>query len=207
MLKRFSIKKIFVSSAVLFAIMLLYLVPSVDDLDLTFDIHEKYLNNEFGVNSGLMHDLDFLIKLKVETIFDLFKRIENAADVDEIAADDYFDNFADNVKASLKESFNGLSDFERTALINSGYDKALFYQLENAESDIAIVKIYLDVKEWFMNLYNDNGFAEISAERFESLNKNYPDNFNDFDEYMKKEPKYNLKECKLIEPEIKKLAF
>lgn len=186
---------------------LFFNLSTADDLDLTFDIHEKYLNNEFGVNSGLMHDLDFLIKLKVETIFDLFERIENAADVDEIAADDYFDKFADNVKANLKESFNGLSDFERTALINSGYDKALFYQLENAESDIAIVKIYLDVKEWFMNLYNGNGFAEISAERFESLNKKYPESYDDFDEYMKKEPKYNLKECEFIEPEIKKLAF
>ena len=95
----------------------------------------------------------------------------------------------------------------KQALINSGYDKALFYQLENAESDIAIVKIYLDVKEWFMNLYNGNGFAEISAERFESLNKKYPESYDDFDEYMKKEPKYNLKECEFIEPEIKKLAF
>lgn len=186
---------------------LFFKLSTVDDLDVTFEIHEKYLNNEFGVNSDLMKDLDFLIKLKVETIFDLFKRIENIVDIDEISADDYFDNYADAVKSELKELFSKASDFEKTALINSGYDSAMFHQLENAESEINLIKIYSGIKEWFMNLYNDNGFAEISAERFESLNKNYPDNFNDFDEFMKKEPKYNLKEFELIKPEIKKLAF
>lgn len=186
---------------------LFFKLSTVDDLDVTFEIHEKYLNNEFGVKNSLMMDLDILIKMKVETIFELFNRIENIVDVDEISADDYFDKTAESVKSDLKDLFSTANDFEKTALINSGYDSAMFHQLENAETEINIVKIYLDVKEWFMNLYNDNGFADISAERFERLNKKYPERFNDFDEYMKKEPKYNLKEFEFVEPEIKKIAF
>lgn len=179
---------------------LFFNLSTVDDLDLTFDIHEKYLNNEFGVNSALMMDLDILIKIAVDRIFDLFDKVEKLVDVDEISGDTYFDDTADAIKSSLKHSLSNIDDFDKTALINSGYDTALFHQLETTESEIGLIKIYSDIKEWFMNIYNDNGFAEISADRFERLNKKYPDNFNDFDEYMKKEPKYDLKECKLIEP-------
>ena len=186
---------------------LFFKLSTVDDLDVTFEIHEKYLNNEFGVKNSLMLDLNILIKLKVEMMFELFNRIENTVDVDEISAADYFDKTADSVKSELKDLFSTANDFEKTALINSGYDSAMFHQLENVESEINIVKLYLDVKEWFMNLYNDNGFAEISAERFERLNKNYPERYDDFDEYMKKEPKYNLKEFEFVEPEIKQIAF
>jgi len=186
---------------------LFFNLSAVDDLDLTFDIHEKYLNNEFGVNIHLMRDLDIIIKLTVEKLSDLFERIERLFDIDEITADNYFDDIADAIKSTLKSNLSNISDFEKTALINSGYDSAMFHQLENAESEIALIKIYLDVKEWFMNLYNNNGFAEISAERFDDLNKNYPDNYNDFDEYMKKEPKYDLKNFKLIKPDDELIAF
>ena len=186
---------------------LFFKLSTADDLDVTFEIHEKYLNNEFGVNNSLMMDLNIFIKLKVESIFEVFDKVESIVDIDEITADNYFDNVADSVKDSLKNSFTNLSDFEKTALINSGYDNALFHQLENAESEIEIVTIYLDVKEWFMNLYNNNGFAEISAERFERLNKKSPEKFADFDEYMKSEPKYDLKNFKFIKPEKKLLAF
>lgn len=186
---------------------LFFNLSTVDDLDLTFDIHEKYLNNEFGVNAALMLDLDILIKIKVESIFDLFERIENIVNVDEIAADNYFDDTADAIKSVLKSNLSNSTDFEKTALINSGYDKALFHQLENAESEINLINIYSGIKEWFMNLYNDNGFADISAERFESLNKNYPDKYDDFDEYMKSEPKYDLKKFEFIKPENKRIAF
>ena len=186
---------------------LFFNLSTVDDLDLTFEIHEKYLNNEFGVNNDLMKDLDYLIKGSVEKLFDLFERIERLIDIDEISADDYFDKTADTIKSTLKANLSNISDFEKTALINSGYDKAMFHHLEIAESEIKIVKIYLNVKEWFMNLYNDNGFADISADRFESLNKNYPERFDDFDKYMKKEPKYDLKNFKLIKPDDELIAF
>ena len=175
-----------------------------DDVDLTFEIHEKYLNNEFGVNADLMNNLDYLIKLTAEKIFDLFERIERLVNIDEITADDYFDKTADEVKTTLKINLN-TDEFDKTALINSGYDKEMIHILENTESEIKIVNVYLDVKEWFMNLYNDNGFAEISADRFELFKKRNPD--ADIDEYMKKEPKYDLKKCKFIKPDIKLIAF
>lgn len=186
---------------------LFYNLSAADGLPITFEIHEKYLNNEFGVNCGLMMDLDYLIKLKVEKMFELFERIENNFNVDEISDDDYFDKTTAAVKDNLKNSFSNINDFEKTALINSGYDTALFHQIENAESEIDLIKIYANIKEWFMNLYNGNGFAEISAKRFEMLNKNYPDTFDDFDEYMEKEPKYDLKKCKFIKPDIEFIAY
>lgn len=186
---------------------LFFKLSTADDLDVTFEIHEKYLNNEFGVNDHLMKDLDFLIESTVEKIFESFERIERIVDVDEIAADNYFDDIADAVKSALKNNLSNLDDFERTALINSGFDNALFHQLENAEFEINLINIYSEIKEWFMNLYNDNGFAEISAERFEILHEIKPDNYSDFDEYMKTEPKYDLKNCKCIKPEKELLAF
>ena len=81
--------------------------------------------------------------------------------------------------------------------------------MENAESEIEVVKIFLDVKEWFMNLYNDNGFAYISADLFDSLKEIAPDIYSDddFDDFMKKEPKYDLKNFKLIESDVKKIAY
>ena len=186
---------------------LFYNLSVVDGLDVTFEIHEKYLNNEYGVNDDLMIDLDILIKLTVEKLFDFFERIEKLVDVDEISSDDYFDKTADSIKSVLKENLNHADNFEKTALINSGYDAALFHQLENTESEIELIDIYSRIKEWFMNLYNDDGFAEISAERFERLNKKYPDNYDDFDEWKLKEPKYDLKNFKLIKPEKKLIAY
>ena len=78
---------------------LFYNLSVVDGLDVTFEIHEKYLNNEYGVNDDLMIDLDILIKLTVEKLFDFFERIEKLVDVDEISADDYFDKTADSIKS------------------------------------------------------------------------------------------------------------
>lgn len=186
---------------------LFFKLSTADDLDVTFEIHEHYLNNEFGVNNRLMKDLDSLIEWKVETIFDLFERIETAFNVDEISADDYFDITVDATKSALKNNLSGISNFEKTALINSGYDLALFNELEIVKHEIKLINIYSGVKEWFMNLYNDNGFAEMSAERFDFFNKKYPDEYDDFDEFMKKEPKYDLKNFKLIKPEKRLLAY
>ena len=184
---------------------LFFNLSTVDDLDLTFEIHEKYLNNEFGVNQHLMMDLNILIKITVEKIFELFERIERLVDIDEITADNYFDDTAAAIKSTLKSNLSNISDFEKTALINSGYDSAMFHQLENTESEIELINIYVEIKEWFMNLYNDNGFAEISAERFKLLKERNSD--ADFDEFMKTEPKYDLKNFKFIKPEKDLIAF
>ena len=186
---------------------LFFNLSTVDDLDLTFEIHEKYLNNHFGVNGDLMLDLDILIKIVVERIFKLFDDVENLVDVDEISADNYFDDTASEIKESLKHSLSNGDDFDKTALINSGYDTALFHQLENTEYEIKNVNTYLEIKEWFMKLYNGNGFAEISADNFKRLNKKYSDNFDDFDEFMKSEPKYDLKNFKFIKPDKERIAY
>lgn len=187
---------------------LFFNLSNVDNLPLTFDIHQKYLeDNEFGVNTNLMCDLDYYIKSTIEKILFLIDKFESMVDIDEISADDYFDNIVGGVKDSLKHSLSNITDFDRTALINSGYDSALFYQIENAESEIDIVDIYISYKDRFMNLYNTNGFFNISSERFDILNKKNPTFFSDFDEFMKIEPKYDLKNFKLIEPDVKKIAY
>ena len=186
---------------------LFFKLSTNDDLDVTFEIHEKYLNNEIGVNHDLMKDLDYYIKLKVDLILGLFDEFEKLVNVDDVTADDYFDNIVDGVKGTFKTMLSDRNDFEKTALLNSGLDTALFHAVETAKMEIKIVKLYLEIKDWFMNLYNNNGFADISESRFEYLKEVKPDIFNDFDEFMKKEPKYDLKEFKFIEPEIKRVAF
>lgn len=186
---------------------LFFNLSTVDDLDLTFNIHQKYLDNEFGVNSGLMRDLNYFIESIVEKIFELFDKVESLYNVAEISADDYFDKNVAVVKSCLKETLSDITDFDRTALINSGYDTALFHQIEVTEIEINMINMYLKYKDKFMNLYNDNGFAEVSADIFKSLNKIYPENFDDFDDFMNKEPKYDLQNFKLIEPDDNKIAF
>lgn len=186
---------------------LFFKLSTADDLDVTFEIHEKYLNNEFGVNKALMIDLDYMIESTVERMFYLIDKVEKLVDIDEIAADNYFDDITDEVKKTLKSSLSNVDDFEKTALINSGYDTALLHQVENAETESNIANIYLNVKDWFMNLYNDNGFAEISKFNFDYSNKKNPDKYNDFDEYMKSEPKYDLKKCEFIMPDIELIAY
>lgn len=49
-----------------------------------------------------------------------------------------------------------------------------------------------------MNLQNNNGFAEISDRNFELCCHYW---YDDFDEFMKSEPKYDLKNFMLIESE------
>ena len=78
-------------STILIIYGLFFNLSTVDDLPLTFEIHQKYLDDaEFGVNQRLMRDLDFMIKSTVERILELIERIERLVDVDEISGDDYF---------------------------------------------------------------------------------------------------------------------
>ena len=43
MLKRFWVKRIFISTSALFAILLLYIIPSTDELDLTGSLNQELL--------------------------------------------------------------------------------------------------------------------------------------------------------------------
>lgn len=58
MLKRFWIKRIFVSTSVLFAILLLYIIPSTDELDLTSSLNQEllYVDNEIETNEIFLLD-------------------------------------------------------------------------------------------------------------------------------------------------------
>ena len=58
MLKRFWIKRIFVSTSVLFAILLLYIIPSTDELDLTSSLNQEllYVDNEIETHEIFLLD-------------------------------------------------------------------------------------------------------------------------------------------------------
>lgn len=58
MLKRFWIKRIFVSTSVLFAILLLYIIPSTDEFDLTSSLNQEllYVDNEIETHEIFLLD-------------------------------------------------------------------------------------------------------------------------------------------------------
>ncbi len=68
MLKRFSIKKIFISTSALFAILLLYIIPSTDELDLTNNLSQEisYVDNELQMNEiFLLDSYNYLARTQV----------------------------------------------------------------------------------------------------------------------------------------------
>lgn len=68
MLKRFSIKKIFISTSALFAILLLYIIPSTDELDLTGNLEQElsYVDNEIKTNEiFLLDSYNYLARTEV----------------------------------------------------------------------------------------------------------------------------------------------
>ena len=58
MLKRFWVKRIFISTSALFAILLLYIIPSTDELDLTGSLNQEllYVDNELKTNEIILLD-------------------------------------------------------------------------------------------------------------------------------------------------------
>ena len=56
-----------------------------------------------------------------------------------------------------------------------------------------------------MDLINGNGFEKLSVDKFESYSES---NANvDLDEYMKKQPKYDVRNAKFIYPEISECEY
>ena len=179
---------------------LMFNLSTVDDLPLTFDIHDKYTyGDEFGLNYPLMKDLDRFIAATVKIIL---YSIENA---DKFFYDDTdetdIDNAVESVKAELKYIFGDANDFETAIISETGYDDAIIERIGIIKESIANNERYFKLKNEFLNLYDDgNAFKEIAADDFEIHKEFYPD--ADFDDFMKHKPKYDLKECKLIKPEI-----
>ncbi len=68
MLKRFWIKRIFISTSALFAILLLYIIPSTDELDLTGNLNQElsYVDNEIKTNEiFLLDSYNYLARTQV----------------------------------------------------------------------------------------------------------------------------------------------
>ena len=187
---------------------LMYNLSTADDLNINFDIHEKIVySDDFGVNNRLMNELDIYIERIVNMVLRFIDIFESYVDVDAIVSDNYFDNAVAIAKSFLKDIFTESSDFEKLALTNSGFDDAVFDMLNNVKSEIDIVSRFVEIKDEFMKMYDGNAFEYLSEIRFETQNKIAPDIFDDFDEFMKYEPKYDLKECKLIKPEKQHMVY
>lgn len=68
MLKRFWVKRIFISTSALFAILLLYIIPSTDELDLTGNLNQElsYVDNEIKTNEiFLLDSYNYLARTQV----------------------------------------------------------------------------------------------------------------------------------------------
>ncbi len=68
MLKRFWVKRIFISTSALFAILLLYIIPSTDELDLTGSLNQEllYVDNELKTNEiFLLDSYNYLARTQV----------------------------------------------------------------------------------------------------------------------------------------------
>ena len=56
-----------------------------------------------------------------------------------------------------------------------------------------------------MDLIDGNGFGDISAKEFDKYKRRNPD--ADVDDFMKKEPKYDVRNAKFIYPEISEKEY
>lgn len=182
-------------------------LASGDDLPVTFKIHQKYLSNDdFVINNSLIAELNMFIELIVERILKIINTVESRFNVDNISADGYFENFVDQVKIFLKESLSG-DDFDVNILTETGFADAVFNEVDNLKFEVELINLFISERDKFMDLYNGNGFADISKGYFDSLSAELPDKYDDFDEFMKKEPKYDLKNSTLIKPDIEFVAY
>lgn len=174
---------------------------NADGMPLTFDIHNKYVDDpKFAFNKYLIDDVNIMVESVVKDFFDTFDRVEKYFDVDEITADDYFDKATDLTKDLLKTALADTTEFQKKSILNTGFDSILFDMLDNTKNEIALIKDYVKIKDWFMKLYDGNAFNEIIA-----FNSNKLDDFKsgaDIDDgniYAY----YNLKKCELILPDNK----
>ena len=179
---------------------LMFNLSAADDIPLTFEIHDKYTyGDKFSFNYPLMKDLDRFIAGVVDVILYLLDNAENMF-YDDIDAEKGVDNAVESVKADLKYLFGKANDFETVIISENGYDDVLIEKVDIIKESIAINERYFDLKNQFMDLYDGNAFKEIAAKDFEICREINAD--VDFDDFMKKKPKYDLKKCEFIKPEI-----
>ena len=180
---------------------LMFKLSADDDTPLTFEIHDKYVyGDEFGVNNQLMMDLDMYIKGIVNVILYLIENADNMFS-DDIDADAELDAMVTDVKDILKDIFSNADDFETVIISETELDDALINRISIMKESLSLNKRYFELKNDFMDLYNGNAFKDLSETRFEWYKERYGDDA-DYNDFMKKEPGYNLKECKFIKPEF-----
>ena len=181
---------------------LMFNLSAEDDVPLTFEIHDKYVyGDEFGVNHKLMKDLDNNIKDTTEKILKLIDYMDNLFSADDIVDVEKETNDAiDLLKKDLKTIYGDADDFKTVVLSESGFDDALIESIKIDKNRLIANNRYIELKNTFMDLYDGNAFKEFSETRFEWYKEKYGDAV-DFEDFMKKEPAYDLKECKFIYPE------
>jgi len=181
---------------------------SDDGLKVDMDIRNKYLfSKNYGVNENLMWYLDIKIKVEVKSILKELDKmdilyLDDSAEYRKMI-DDLIDGIHDNIKDFYKKSNN---DFEISAFKQTGMLDAELEVIANVkESERVHKQQYLEIRNKIMDLIDGNGFGDISAKKFDKYKKRNPD--ADFDEWMKKEPKYDVRNAKFIYPEISESEY
>ena len=174
---------------------------SDDGLIIDSDIHEKYVYSvQYGFNKNLMDYLDILIEIRVEFLLSEIDKMDKLYLNDE-SGEAYVDEIIDDVHSCIRNIYTKRGEFEIEVCKQTGYINALLNVAENVKKDnIETNERYLEIRNKILDLINSNGFEKLSGESFDDYKKRNPDDA-DFDEWIKKEPKYDVRNAKFIYPE------
>lgn len=166
---------------------------SDDGLSVDSDIRDKYVySKEYGYNQKAMVYLDADISVIVKLI------LKKIAELDE----KYLVDHDDAVNDCIDEIHSNITDFYKN---NSDFEISVYKQIGLLNSELDIIKsvkddfnknLYLEIKEKLLTVIDGNGFSDLSANRYNKLNPGV-----DFDEWMEKEPKYDVRNSKFIYPQ------
>ena len=176
---------------------------SDDGLRVDSEIRSKYVyDKHYGYNCHLMQYLDISIKVKVEVIQ---SKLDECDKKYLIAANDGYNDFVDEFIDGIHETITGIyknrDDFEVEVAKQTGLIDALLKSISDLKDNTTKNNDeYLKVKNKILDFIDaDNGFAELSADAYENYND--VDGKDDFDKWMKRQPKYNIRNQKFIYPE------
>lgn len=169
---------------------------SDDGLAVDSDIHEKYTKSkEYRFNQKTMRYLDMEISVSVDLILDEIAKLDEKYLVNH---EPEIDNAIDGIRDGIKDFYKNNSDFEICAYKQCGLLDAQLDSIKDLTMDSAKNKNYQDLRNDIMELLDGNGFADLSAVEFERYKKRNPD--ADFTDWIKKEPKYDVRNAKFIYP-------
>ena len=169
---------------------------SDDGLAVDSDIHEKYTKSkEYRFNQNTMRYLDIEISVSVKILLDEIDKLDKKYLVNH---DPEIDDAIDGIRDNIKDFYKNNGDFEICAYKQCGLLDAQLDSIKDLTKDSNKSKEYQDLKNEIMEYINTNGFAELSADEFERYKKRNPD--ADFTDWIKKEPKYDIRNAKFIYP-------